>query len=145
MTWRGVAFPMPRAWNLRVAGSPAAELKALDRYRLLVELSAKSGSLWALTSSAGDGFVTFADPRNHVVVPFWPTPEDASEMATGDWLEAVPTEVPVRIFLEREVAGMEADGVLIAAFPTRRSSGAAVRAAHFARALRDALEGARSA
>jgi hypothetical protein len=115
------------------------DMKARERYRLLVDSAARSGTLWTLSLPNEEGFVTFADPRGHVVVPFWPTPDDANELATGDWRDAVPTEVPVTNFLEREAGPMEADGVQIAAFPLRNSSGAAVRASHFARALRNAL------
>jgi hypothetical protein len=63
-------------------------------------------------------------------------------MATGVWKDTVPEPISVIAFLETEIARLEADGVQIAAFPIRTSSGVAVRAAHFGRSLRDAVAAA---
>ena len=111
---------------------------AADRYERLVADAAHSGWIWMLSHPVEQGWATFADPRGHVVVPVWPAEELAAAMATGVWSEFRPAPVAVEDFLAHEVAGLEADGVLIAAYPTPTRSGAAIRTSHFARALREA-------
>jgi hypothetical protein len=112
--------------------------KAADRYRALVAEVRRSGHLWVLSHPAEEAWATYSDPRGHVVVPVWPGQDQAAAMATGLWGGLRPTAIPLDAFLAHEVPGLEAEGVLIAAHPTRTSSGAAVRATHFARALLDA-------
>lgn len=111
--------------------------KAADRYRRLVADAARSGYLWVLSHPSEDAWATFSDPRGHVVVPVWPGRDDALAMATGTWSGLRPMRIPVHDFLTHEVPALEEEGVLIAAHPTPTRSGAAIRASHFARALRD--------
>ena len=62
-------------------------------------------------------------------------------MATGIWSELRPVQVSVtEDFLADEVAELEAEGALIAAYPTPTRSGAAIRPSHFARAIREARQ-----
>ena len=119
--------------------------KGPDRYRRLVADAVRSGYFWVLSHPVEDAWATMTDPRGHVVIPVWPAEAQAAAMATGAWSELTPVQVTIEAFLAHEVAGLEADGVLIAAHPTPTRSGAAIRTSHFARALREAmkLEGAR--
>ncbi len=111
--------------------------KAADRYRRLVAEATRSGSFWVLSHPVEDAWATFSDPRGHVVVPVWPGRDEAMAMATGTWSGLRPMQIPVDDFLTHEVHALEDEGVLIAAFPTATRSGAALRASHFARALRN--------
>ena len=126
-------------YSAGMSGTDVPE-KAADRYERLVVDAARSGCLWVLSHPIEQAWATFADPRGHVVVPVWPGEEQAAAMATGIWSELRPVAVSVEDFLAHEVAGLEADGVLIAAYPTPTRSGAAVRTSHFARALREARQ-----
>jgi hypothetical protein len=130
--WR--AFYSPE-----MSGTDVPE-KAADRYQRLVADAGRSGSLWVLSHPVESAWATFADPRGHIVVPVWPGEEQAAAMATGTWSELRPVSVSVDDFLAHEVAGLEAEGILIAAYPTPSRSGAAIRTAHFARALREARQ-----
>jgi hypothetical protein len=114
--------------------------KGPDRYRRLVADAVRSGYFWVLCHPVEEAWATMTDPRGHVVIPVWPAEAQAAAMATGPWSELRPMRVPVKDFLAHEVAGLEADGVLIAAHPTPTRSGAAIRTSHFARALREAMK-----
>jgi Protein of unknown function (DUF2750) len=114
--------------------------KAADRYGDLIARATQTKTLWALMPPGESAWVTYRDPRDHVVIPLWPGRDEAAAMATSVWRDAVATPIPVSDFLKHEVDALETDGVQIAAHPTPTSSGAAVRAAHFARALRDAMD-----
>jgi hypothetical protein len=114
--------------------------KAADRYGRLVADAGRSGRLWVLSHPVEQAWATFADPRGHVVVPVWPGEEQAAAMATGIWSELRPMQVSVEDFLAHEVAELEAEGALIAAYPTPTRSGAAIRPSHFARAIREARQ-----
>lgn len=112
--------------------------KAADRYQVLVAEVRRSGVLWVLSHPVEEAWATYSDPRGHVVVPMWPGQDEAAAMATGSWSGLRPTAIPVADFVAHEVPELEAEGVLIAAHPTPTRSGAAIRATHFARALREA-------
>jgi hypothetical protein len=127
---------MQRCADVAVHTAPVE--KAADRYRALAAEVRRSGHLWVLSHPVEEAWATYSDPRGHVVVPVWPGQDEAVTMASGSWEGLRPVAVPVGEFVAHEVPELEAEGVLIAAHPTPTSSGAAVRASHFARALRDA-------
>jgi hypothetical protein len=133
-----------QAKSTKAIGAPRdaapQDLIARERYRYLVESAAESGALWVLSGRQHDEWATYADPRGHVVIPVWPSRQHAEQLATGKWRDLTPTAVAVRDFL-RELDVLEAEGVQVAAFPTKTRSGAAIAARHFGRALRDAGAG----
>lgn len=119
---------------------PPRERIARERYRYLVECASEHGALWVLSGRRHDEWATLTDPRGHVVIPVWPARQDAKELATGKWTHLTPTAVAIADFL-KELDALEAEGALIAAFPTPTRSGATIAARHFGRALRDAGAG----
>lgn len=127
---------MQRCEDVAVHTAPVE--KAADRYRALVAEVRRSGHLWVLSHPVEEAWATYSDPRGHVVVPVWPAKDEATAMASGSWDGLRPTAIPIDEFLAHEVPDLDAEGVLIAAHPTPTSSGAAVRAMLFARALGDA-------
>ena len=67
----------------------------------------KSEEGWACTASTADG------SEDRSVMPFWSDLAYAKQCAKEDWSHYEPTPIPLELFLERWLPGMEADNCIV--------------------------------
>lgn len=67
----------------------------------------KSADGWACTTSTADG------SENRSVMPFWSDRAYAKQCAKEDWSDYEPTPIPLDLFLQRWLPGMEADDCIV--------------------------------
>jgi hypothetical protein len=67
----------------------------------------KSEEGWACTASTADG------REDRSVMPFWSDRAYAKQCAKEDWSHYEPTPIPLELFLEHWLAGMEADDCIV--------------------------------
>jgi hypothetical protein len=67
----------------------------------------KSEKGWARTASNADG------SEDRSVMPFWSDRAYAKQCAKEDWSHYEPTAIPLVLFLERWLPGMEADNCIV--------------------------------
>lgn len=97
------------------------KLSGLDRYQHFVARISDWEELWSLKNS--QGFVSFSDGEGKEGIPFWPHPDYAKSIATGDWDDCSPERIELKVFLERWLPGMKNDGVFAVVFPTPEEKG----------------------
>ena len=93
-----------------VAGRSADE-----RYDYLLDTMVSEGRVWILSSDKG---MVMMSSEGEQCLPVWPHPDFAADWATGDWADCSPEAVDIQSWRERWLPGMEADGVVLAVFPT---------------------------
>jgi len=67
----------------------------------------KSAEGWACTGSTADG------NEERSVMPFWSDRAYAKRCAKDDWSDYEPTPIPLNLFLERWLTGMESDDCVV--------------------------------
>lgn len=85
------------------------------RYDYLLDTMMREERVWILSSDQG---MVMMSSEGEQCLPVWPHPDFAAEWATGDWADCSPEPVDLQSWLERWLPGMEADGVVLAVFPT---------------------------
>ncbi len=120
-----------------------ATLSPEERYDAFVETVAARGLVWGLTDQAdqgqaGQGWVT-AEAEGVVAAPFWPEAEDAARCATDAWNGCVPASIPLPVFLERWLPGLEKDGRVVSIFPLPSAQGVSCPAATLRAEIEDEL------
>ncbi len=85
------------------------------RHERFIQRVLASGAVWGLKSA--DGWVmsrsTAEATSGRGIMPFWSDRAYAKQCANNNWAKHVPTEIPLDIFLERWMPGMDADGLLV--------------------------------
>ncbi len=67
----------------------------------------KSEDGWACAASTADG------SEDRSVMPFWSDRAYAKQCAKEDWSHYEPTPIPLELFLERWLPGMESDDCIV--------------------------------
>lgn len=86
-----------------------------ERYEYLLDTLMRDEKVWILSSDQG---MVMMSSEGEQCLPVWPHPDFAEDWATGDWADCSPEPVDLRSWLDRWLPGMEADGVVLAVFPT---------------------------
>lgn len=89
--------------------------KVLGRHQQFLEQVASSGQVWGLRSPESNRWcvsVSTADPKREVM-PFWSSRGDAQCCARDRWSALEPASIPIDRFMEKWLAGMAADRVLV--------------------------------
>ena len=88
---------------------------AKERHDRFVQRVIASGQVWGLKSA--DGWVCSASAgegdEHRSVMPFWSDRAYAKQCAKEQWSHYEPTTIPLALFLERWLPGMEADECLV--------------------------------
>jgi len=91
----------------------SADSKA--RHRRFIQRVVAAGVVWGL--KCNEGWVTSSstadDTEDRGLMPFWSDRAYAKQCAKDEWAEYVPTEIPLNLFLEKWMPGMNADGLLV--------------------------------
>ena len=96
-------------------------LSGEERYEHFIARVSDWEEVWSLKNQ--QGFVSFGDSEENKGIPFWPHPDYASALATGEWSDCQPQRIELETLLSRWLPGMKKDGVLAAIFPTPRGKG----------------------
>ena len=102
-----------------VSGLPAPK-----RYLHSLKRMADCEIVWSLW--AHDGWVMAGDDLRLLVIPIWPHSEYAKVCATNRWKGAKRRSIPLDVWLDRWVPGIERDKRLIVVFPTPSAKGIVV-------------------
>ncbi|MDN3518654.1 DUF2750 domain-containing protein [Aquisalimonas lutea] len=82
-------------------------------YRAFLEQAVAGGEVWGLSDPEGWALAPAADDDTVMVMPFWSGEAGAGSCATGDWQGFTPEAVPLDLFLEEWLPGMEGDGLRV--------------------------------
>jgi len=91
------------------------------RYEYFIHKVVDQRQVWSLRDSGGWRVVE--DNAKHECVPVWPHPRYAELYATEEFQDSHPEAIPLDIFIERWLPGMEKDKRLVAVFPTPQNKG----------------------
>ena len=74
-----------------------------------------SGIVWGLKDSEGSATSssTNDETEDRPIMPFWSDRAYAKQCAKDEWSVYEPTEIPLDLFLEHWLPGMEGDGYLV--------------------------------
>ena len=99
-------------------------MSAEDRYHQFVIKAIEHNQVWALQGD--DGFAMFRDNDGTECIPFWPHPDFAIAMASGDWSDCEPRMIALESFMTRWLPGMQQDERKPVVFPAPLTNGYAV-------------------
>ena len=90
--------------------SAAAE----ERHERFLSRVVEAGVVWGLKDGEDQWPVTAStDDEERSVMPFWSDRAYAAQCAIEDWAVYEPTEIPLELFLDEWLPGMDGDGVLV--------------------------------
>ena len=98
-------------------------LPAARRYDNFLTKVAVWEEVWSLRNDEGWVGLT-CDGQE--CLPVWPHRDFANSWATDDWADCRAEAIPLDVWMERWLPGMEADGSLIAVFPVDDADGGTV-------------------
>lgn len=98
-------------------------LSAEKRYAHFLTQIALWEEVWSLRND--EGWVGI-NSDGEECFPVWPHADFANSWATDDWSDCRAEAVPLDLWMERWLPGMEADGSLIAVFPVDHVDGGMV-------------------
>ena len=86
-----------------------------ERHDQFVKRVVISGEVWGLKSDDGWACTASTTDENEDrgVMPFWSDRAYAKQCAKEEWSKYQPTPIPLRLFLERWLPGMEADDCIV--------------------------------
>jgi hypothetical protein len=113
-------------------------LPAPKRYDYSIKRVADRNEIWGL--KCADGWVVAADDDGTELVPVWPDQRFAALSAADEWAGCEPAAIPLPVWLERWINGMQNDRRQVAVFPIPSNSGIVVAPHRFASDLRKELE-----
>lgn len=90
-------------------------LPAPERYEHFIKRVADSMELWGLRSS--EGWLLLGDDEDKEAFPVWPAERYAAAYAREQECVEEPVPIDAAVWLEEMLPQLEADGVLVAAFP----------------------------
>jgi hypothetical protein len=86
-----------------------------ERHQRFVQRVVASEIVWGLKDS--EGWVTSSSTNDETedrpIMPFWSDRAYAKQCAKDEWSVYEPTEIPLDLFLEHWLPGMEGDGYLV--------------------------------
>ena len=87
---------------------------AEDNHRRFIQRAVRSGAVWGLKSEDETWVVS---PSNHDedrrVMPFWSDEAYARRCRKGPWMEFLPTAIPLDLFLEKWLPGLDQRGEFV--------------------------------
>lgn len=98
-------------------------MPAAKRYANFLTKVAVWEEVWSLRND--DGWVGVSSDGEECL-PVWPHPDFAQSWATHDWSDCRAEAIPLDVWMERWLPGMEADGSMIAVFPVDGVDGGTV-------------------
>ena len=96
-------------------------LDAMKRYQYWIKKVADQQQVWSLWHEGN--WVLAGDDSGSQLVPVWPHASYASLCATGVWNGSDPKVIPLHVWLDRWIPGMEGDHRRVAVFPTPSDQG----------------------
>jgi len=100
-------------------------LEASKRYEYCIKKVADQEQLWSL--GGNDGWSLAGDDFGHQLIPIWPHLRYAALCAQGPWANYYPKAIPLDVWLDRWIEGMERDRRFVAVFPTPKDKGISVK------------------
>ena len=101
-------------------------LSAPERYEHFIKRVADSMELWGLRSS--EGWLLLGDDEEKEAFPVWPAERYAAAYAKDQECIEEPVPIDAAVWLQEMLPQLEADGVLVAAFPVPSGPGIIVSA-----------------
>lgn len=95
-----------------------AAVSALDgpgRYEYFIHKVADWDEIWGL--AAEDGWVQVGDDQGRECMAVWPHQRYVEAFAQGEKDGSEPRSIPMSVWMEKWLPGMERDGRLVAIFP----------------------------
>jgi len=84
-----------------------------ERHERFVRRVRESGEVWGLKSDAGWATAPSNEHDESSVMPFWSDRAYAAQCAREGWGDYVPTPIPLDLFVQYWLPGMNGDGVLV--------------------------------
>ncbi|HEY6871451.1 MAG TPA: DUF2750 domain-containing protein [Geobacteraceae bacterium] len=97
-------------------------LPANERYDHFIKRVADSEEAWGLRSEGG---WSLAGDEKQAAFPLWPYKVYAEACATGEWADAVPEAIEIEDLTEL-LEKLDAEGLVVAVFPTPQGKGVVV-------------------
>jgi hypothetical protein len=86
-----------------------------ERHQRFVQRVVASGIVWGLKDSEGwaTSSSTNDETEDRPIMPFWSDRANAKQCAKDEWSVYEPTEIPLDLFVEHWLPGMQGDGYLV--------------------------------
>ena len=111
-----------------------------ESHERFVERVATSKLVWGLKSDEGWAVSPSNDYEGVDVMPFWSDRAYAKRAATDEWKNYVPTSIPLDLFVDRWLKGMNEDGTLVGTNWDAHNFGREVEPVELARELLDEVD-----
>jgi hypothetical protein len=111
-----------------------------ENHRRFVERVVDKGQVWGLKSDQGWAICASIQFENAKVMPFWSDPGYARRAAKHEWSRYEPSPIALDVFIDRWLAGLHRDDVLVGTNWDAQNCGLEVDAERLGRELLDEME-----
>jgi len=92
---------------------PQDRVTSEENRQRFVRRAVDGGQVWGLKGAAGWAICDSVESAETQVMPFWSDRAYAARAAREEWAAYTPTAIPLAVFIDTWLAGMQKDGVLV--------------------------------